>query len=166
MSKHSHISAIFDNAFQSRAGSPDVYMSMVDTFEANCLKYADRRFRYINILLRRAFVLWKLMRYFQNISQIIIKLRNSLKIPIVQSFIARLLIYSRTSCKFNILANIAYFVIICEIGLYGGEWYINMSEKCHRYVIQYGYFPHCFTLSESDIAKVDVKFLFLYMTVW
>ena len=28
MSKHSHISAIFDNAFQSRAGSPDVYMSM------------------------------------------------------------------------------------------------------------------------------------------
>ena len=29
MSKHSHISAIFDNAFQSRAGSPDVYMSMV-----------------------------------------------------------------------------------------------------------------------------------------
>ena len=27
-SKHSHISAIFDNAFQSRAGSPDVYMSM------------------------------------------------------------------------------------------------------------------------------------------
>ena len=33
------------------------------------------------ILLRRAFILWKLMRYFQNISQIIIKLRNSLKIP-------------------------------------------------------------------------------------
>ena len=31
MSKHSHISAIFDNAFQSRAGSPDVYMSMVST---------------------------------------------------------------------------------------------------------------------------------------
>ena len=31
MSKHSHISAIFDNAFQSRAGSPDVYMSMVAT---------------------------------------------------------------------------------------------------------------------------------------
>ena len=29
MSKHSHISAIFDNAFQSRAGSPDVYMSMI-----------------------------------------------------------------------------------------------------------------------------------------
>ena len=28
MSKHSHISAIFDSAFQSRAGSPDVYMSM------------------------------------------------------------------------------------------------------------------------------------------
>ena len=28
MSKHSHISAIFDNAFQGRAGSPDVYMSM------------------------------------------------------------------------------------------------------------------------------------------
>ena len=28
MSKHSHISAIFDNAIQSRAGSPDVYMSM------------------------------------------------------------------------------------------------------------------------------------------
>ena len=28
MSKHSHISAIFDNAFQSRAGSPDIYMSM------------------------------------------------------------------------------------------------------------------------------------------
>ena len=28
MSKHSHISAIFDNAFQSRAGSPDVFMSM------------------------------------------------------------------------------------------------------------------------------------------
>ena len=40
-------------------------------------------------LLRRAFVLWKLMRYFQNISQIITKLRNSLN---VQSFIARLLI--------------------------------------------------------------------------
>ena len=31
MSKHSHISAIFDNAFQSRAGSPDVYMSMLVT---------------------------------------------------------------------------------------------------------------------------------------
>ena len=31
MSKHSHISAIFDNAFQSRAGSPDVYMSMFCT---------------------------------------------------------------------------------------------------------------------------------------
>ena len=31
MSKHSHISAIFDNAFQSRAGSPDVYMSMILT---------------------------------------------------------------------------------------------------------------------------------------
>ena len=31
MSKHSHISAIFDNAFQSRAGSPDVYVSMVET---------------------------------------------------------------------------------------------------------------------------------------
>ena len=31
MSKHSHISAIFDNAFQSRAGSPDVYMSMNST---------------------------------------------------------------------------------------------------------------------------------------
>ena len=31
MSKHSHISAIFDNAFQSRAGSPDVYMSMIAT---------------------------------------------------------------------------------------------------------------------------------------
>ena len=29
MSKHSHISAIFDNAFQSRAGSPDVCMSML-----------------------------------------------------------------------------------------------------------------------------------------
>ena len=29
MSEHSHISAIFDSAFQSRAGSPDVYMSMV-----------------------------------------------------------------------------------------------------------------------------------------
>ena len=29
MSKHSHISAIFHNAFQSRAGSPDVYMSMI-----------------------------------------------------------------------------------------------------------------------------------------
>ena len=33
MSKHSHISAIFDNAFQSRAGSPDVYMSMTATLE-------------------------------------------------------------------------------------------------------------------------------------
>ena len=32
MSKHSHILAIFDNAFQSRAGSPDVYMSMVPVF--------------------------------------------------------------------------------------------------------------------------------------
>ena len=32
MSKHSHISAIFDNAFQSRSGSPDVYMSMVSPF--------------------------------------------------------------------------------------------------------------------------------------
>ena len=31
MSKHSHISAIFDNAIQSRAGSPDVYMSMVQS---------------------------------------------------------------------------------------------------------------------------------------
>ena len=30
----------------------------------------------LGTLLRRAFVLWKLMRYFQNISQIIIKLRN------------------------------------------------------------------------------------------
>ena len=26
MSKHSHISAIFDNAFQSRAGSPQMYI--------------------------------------------------------------------------------------------------------------------------------------------
>ena len=26
--------------------------------------------------------------------------------------------------------------------------YICMSEKCHRCVIQYGYFPHCFTLSK------------------
>ena len=33
MSKHSHISAIFDNAFQSRAGSPDVYMSMAGRYE-------------------------------------------------------------------------------------------------------------------------------------
>ena len=33
MSEHSHISAIFDNAFQSRAGSPDVYMSMVSTMD-------------------------------------------------------------------------------------------------------------------------------------
>ena len=28
MSKHTHISAIFDKRFQSRANSPDVYMSM------------------------------------------------------------------------------------------------------------------------------------------
>ena len=28
MSKHSHISAIFDNTFQGRAGSPNVNMSM------------------------------------------------------------------------------------------------------------------------------------------
>ena len=28
MSEHSHISAIFDKDFQSRAGSPDVYMSI------------------------------------------------------------------------------------------------------------------------------------------
>ena len=32
MSKHSHISASFDNAFQSRAGSPDVYMSMIPKY--------------------------------------------------------------------------------------------------------------------------------------
>ena len=33
ISKHSHISAIFDNAFQSGAGSPDVYMSMGVTLQ-------------------------------------------------------------------------------------------------------------------------------------
>ena len=65
------------------------------------------RYHVLSTLLRRAFVLWKLMRYFQNILQIIIKLRNSLKIPrhdgkTDQSFIARLLIYVKTSCKFNI----------------------------------------------------------------
>ena len=42
-----------------------------------------------------------------------LELCNSLKVPrhdgktVVQSFIACLLIYSKTSCKFNILANIA-----------------------------------------------------------
>ena len=38
MSKHSHISAIFDNAFQSRAGNPDVYMSMENTTATDPLK--------------------------------------------------------------------------------------------------------------------------------
>ena len=38
MSKHSHISAIFDNAFQSRAGSPDVFMSMITLFAMDAAK--------------------------------------------------------------------------------------------------------------------------------
>ena len=46
MSKHSHISAIFDNAFQSRAGSPDVYMSMEENMLNNmadtCVRLASR----------------------------------------------------------------------------------------------------------------------------
>ena len=43
MSKHSHISAIFDNAFQSRAGSPDVYMSMVQRYDHPQANGAKRR---------------------------------------------------------------------------------------------------------------------------
>ena len=46
MSKHSHISAIFDNAFQSRAGSPDAYMSMDLDELTNC--YDDVLLRVLN----------------------------------------------------------------------------------------------------------------------
>ena len=40
--KHSHISAIFDNAFQSRAGSPDVYMSMDNTYIVNGIYFNEK----------------------------------------------------------------------------------------------------------------------------
>ena len=57
MSKHSHISAIFDNAFQSRAGSPDVYMSMVRTLIVNVRTLIVNARRFIaNNLNMRTFI--------------------------------------------------------------------------------------------------------------
>ena len=52
MSKHSHISAIFDNAFQSRAGSPDVYMSMSRYQAVNRLDGGRKLFEHLAATLQ------------------------------------------------------------------------------------------------------------------